>query len=83
MTFDYCKLRGKIKEVFRTQELFANAMAMHGATLSLKLNNKTPFTQDEIIHAANALHIASDDIPAYFFTPKVEKTQLDKKGVMM
>ena len=75
MAFDYSKLRGKIKEVYSTQESFAEAIPMHGATLSLKLNNKTPFTQVEIIHAANALHIASDEIPAYFFTPKIDKTQ--------
>ena len=39
MAFDFSKLRGKIKEVFGTQEKFAKAMGMSSVSLSAKLNN--------------------------------------------
>ena len=48
MAFDYSKLRGKIKEVFGTQDKFAKALGISRATLSLKLNNISEFTQQEM-----------------------------------
>lgn len=66
--FDYSKLRGKIKEVFGTQKSFCNAMRMNGATLSAKLGNKTPFSQDEILKARRLLGLGAIDIPDYFFS---------------
>ena len=48
LAFDYSKLRGKIKEVFGTQDKFAKALGISGATLSLKLNNISEFTQQEM-----------------------------------
>lgn len=70
--FDYSKLRGKIRE-FGTQEMFANAVGISTVTLSERLNNKSQFTQNEISKAAETLHLETDEIPAYFFTPKVKE----------
>lgn len=48
MAFDYSKLRGKIREVFGTQESFAVAMKMSTVTLSAKLNGRVDWTQAEL-----------------------------------
>lgn len=72
--FDYSKLRGKIKEVFKTQENFAVAMVMSTVTLSAKLNNKIPWTQGEMNLACQLLGVSVEFIPLYFFTEKVKSS---------
>lgn len=68
--FDYSKLKGKIKEVFGTQNSFAKAMGLSPVSVSDKLNNKTQWTQKEIDTACSLLEIAPVEIPIYFFCPK-------------
>lgn len=70
--FDYSKVRGKIREVFGTQESFAKSMGISSTTISDKLNNKTEWTQKEIDKAIELLNISKDQIPTYFFTEKVQ-----------
>ena len=72
----YAKLRGKIKEVFGTQEAFADALGMDCATLSGKLNNKADWKREEIEKACQLLSIPIQQLHEYFFTSKVAKTQL-------
>lgn len=72
----YAKLRGKIKEVFGTQDAFAVAMEMDRSTLSLKLNGKSEWTMSEIEKACYLLGIPINEVYLYFFTAKVGKTQL-------
>ena len=76
MAFDYSKLRGKIREIFRTQSTFAKAMGMSTTSLSAKLNNKIEFSQKEIDKASDLLKIKKEEIPVYFFTPKVQESEL-------
>lgn len=71
MAFDYSKLRGKIREKFKTQARFANSMGFSGGTLSTKLNNAAEFTQHEIKRACLLLSIGQAEISLYFFTRKV------------
>jgi len=80
MKFNYGKLRGKIKEVFNTQEKFAKTVGMSTTTLSAKLNNKIQFSQNEIEKAVELLKIAKEDIPVYFFTTEVQESELRKDG---
>lgn len=75
ITFDFNKLRGKIKEVFNTQTALASAMKTNEATLSNKLNNNVEFSHKEIIKICTLLHIPFIEIPEYFFTLKVQKTE--------
>ena len=70
--FDYSKLRGKIRE-FGTQEAFANAIGISTVTLSERLNNKSQFTQNEINKTVDVLKIEPEEIPIYFFAPKVKE----------
>ena len=63
----YAKLKGKIKELYGTQSAFAEAMGMDNATLSLKLNNKTPWKDEEIEKACGLLNIPIEQVHVYFF----------------
>lgn len=72
MAFDYDKLRGRIIEKFRTQSNFSRALGVSERTLSLKLNNKIFFSQDEIAKISELLNIALDEIQIYFFKKKVQ-----------
>lgn len=71
MAWDYNKLRGKIKEIFGTQDQFAEAIGIGRVSLSQRLNNQLEFSQDEIFKSCDALHIDYVEIPTYFFTLKV------------
>jgi len=71
MAYDYSKLRGKIREVYGTDTAFANAMDMGRVSLSLKLNNKSEWSQEEMEKAMELLNIPRQSVRAYFFTHKV------------
>lgn len=75
MAMNYDKLRGKIREVFHTQEAFAEALGISKTSLSKKLNGSVSFTQDEMNKACELLDIPKEFIPVYFFTPKVKQTK--------
>lgn len=66
----YSKLKGKIKEFFDTNEAFAKAMEMNSASLSAKLNNKSPWKREEIEKACELLRISIEDVYLYFFCKK-------------
>lgn len=70
MVYEYGKLRGKIKEVFGTQDAFAEKLEIGRVSLSQRLNNQLKFTQDEIFKACDILSIPREEIPIYFFTIK-------------
>ena len=72
----YAKLKGRIKEKYNSQIAFAKAMGMDPASMSAKLNNKTPWKREEIERACDLLEIPLEQMYIYFFTPKVENPQL-------
>ncbi len=72
MAYDYSKLLGRITEKFGTQAEFAKAMELSERSLSLKLNGKVGFKQNEIAKACPLLDLTGTDIPGYFFTLKVQ-----------
>lgn len=71
MAFNYSKLRGRIRERFVTEEEFAKAIGIGRTSLSHRLNGKLEFSQKEINQSIKVLGLTEEDIPAYFFTPKV------------
>lgn len=73
MKYSYSKLKGKIAEVFGTQERFAQAIGISPAALSARLNNITGFTHDEIARSCATLGIPATQISLYFFTHKVQE----------
>lgn len=72
LAYEYSKLLGKIIEVCGSQVVFAKQIGLSERSVSLKLNNKTMFKQDEITKTADILGIPTDEILAYFFTLKVQ-----------
>lgn len=72
MAYDYSLLLKKIKEVYGSQAVFAIAMKLSERTMSLKLNNKKDWKQGEIKKACEILLINREEIPEYFFIPKVQ-----------
>lgn len=71
MSWEYNKLRGKIKEVCGTQDRFANCLGIGRVSLSQRLNNQLEFSQDEMFKSCEILGINLNEIPTYFFTRKV------------
>lgn len=72
MAYDYSKLNGKIKEVFGKCAAFAVAMGLSERSLSLKLNNKVGWKQQEIDRACELLKIQPDEVWEHFFARKVQ-----------
>lgn len=71
---NFRKLQGRIKEVCGTQEKFADALGISTVSLYKKLNNMSPWKQDEILNACKILQIDPRNIYVYFFTQSVKKT---------
>lgn len=68
MKFDYSKLRGRIKEIYRTETKFAEALGISTVSLSKRLNNMIGFDSNEMHQACELLQIPLEDAPKYFFT---------------
>lgn len=68
MGYTYNKLRGRIIEKYGTQEKFARELGVSKNSLSLKMNGKTSFSQDDVKRWCELLSIKMDDIGDYFFT---------------
>lgn len=69
--FNYDKLRGRIKEYFKTEGAFSDELGISSVQLSNLLNNKAAWDQLLINKACMLLEILSIEIPVYFFTEKV------------
>lgn len=67
MKFNYAKLLGRMRECGFTQEQLAKAIGVNKATLSLKLNNRFSFTQEEILSICKRLNVPVCEIGDYFY----------------
>lgn len=72
MKFDYSNLKEKIKKHFNNQTKLADALGVSRASLNMKINNKSYFTQQEILMICDLLNISQEEIPVYFFRLKKE-----------
>lgn len=73
--FDYSKLYGKIKEVFGTQEAFAEAMGMSRTAVNARLKQTIEWKAPEIAKACELLRIPLCDTHIYFFSLKSLENQ--------
>lgn len=73
--FDYSKLKGRIVECYKNQSNFARVMRLSERTISLKLNNRVPFTDQDIAKWCSKLKIPLEKVDLYFFTPCVQKNE--------
>lgn len=74
--YDYSKLKGRIREVFGTQEAFAKAIGLSAVSVSNKLNNLIDWKQDEMEKSMEQLGVPFSEIHVYFFIKKVEKISI-------
>jgi len=75
MQFNHDKLRGKIREIFKTQQEFAKVLGISTVSLNHKLSSKVEFTQKEICKSVEILELKETEIPLYFFNEKVQKIE--------
>ena len=71
LVFDYSKLRGRIVEKCGQNRDFARGIGVSQTALSLKLNNKSYFSQAEIMRAIDVLGIEPGSVSAYFFAVRL------------
>ena len=68
--FDYSKLYGKIREVFGTQEAFADAMELSRSAVNKRLMQSVEWKSPEIVKACDLLNIDLTEAHLYFFVKK-------------
>lgn len=71
LEFDFSLLTALIIAVFGSRKAFAEALGISKGTLSMKLNNKSRWSYEDIIKACELLGIDPRDIGIYFFKVKV------------
>lgn len=79
MKFDYRRLKGRIKEMYGTQNELAEAVGLSFVSISKKLNNLRQFKQSDIDKITEVLNIPKEEIPIYFFTLEVHKSQQNER----
>ena len=62
----YAKLRGLIREKYRTERGLAKHIKMHPSTLSAKLNGRSQWTFTEVVEVCKALGIPLAEADSYF-----------------
>ena len=65
--YTYSKLKGRIIEKFGSQKAFCRAINRPENTVSRKLNNIIPFSQDDIREWSETLNIDVSEYGIYFF----------------
>lgn len=65
--YQYNRLKGKIIEKYGTRKAFAKAVGISENSLSLKLNGKTGFSQEDIEKWSSLLDISLDEYPSFYF----------------
>lgn len=79
--FNHQALKGKIVELFDTQQKFAKAIPMSRTSLNKKLKNKGSFTSNEIKRISELLNINCSEIGYYFLEVKNDRrNNKNRKG---
>ncbi len=73
MEFDYSLLVGRIKQEFKTQIKFAEALGIENQRLSRILNNKAALPNSLSVKMMQLLGIENEEAPDYFFKLRVHK----------
>lgn len=69
--YDYSKLLGRLAERGLKQYDLAKELGITSYSVYKKLNSKSEFKQQEILHLINFLNIEPADISKFFFKEKV------------
>lgn len=63
----YAKLRGRIRERYKTQENFAKSLGISRGSLIGRLKGDLDFTYAEVVNGCKLLGIKDEDAKDYFF----------------
>ena len=66
--YTYRRLIGRIIEKYGTRKAFAQALGISENSMSLKLNNKTGFSSEDMTKWGELLDIDVAEFGSYFFT---------------
>lgn len=66
--YTYRRLIGRIIEKYGTRKAFAQALGISENSMSLKLNNKTGFSSEDMSRWGELLDIDVSEFGSYFFT---------------
>lgn len=66
--YTYRRLIGRIIEKYGTRKAFAQALGISENSMSLKLNNKTGFSREDMSRWGELLDIDVSEFGSYFFT---------------
>lgn len=81
VNFDYVCLLEAIRAKYKTQDAFAAAMGISRTSLNLKVNNRSEWSQTEILRAGSLLDLNKKRrCKLIFLLPKFRK--LNSKGAL-
>ena len=63
---EYAKLRGRIREKFKTQAEFARAIGYNPSTVSKKLCGEVDWTRSDIVESCKVLDIPCNEAMKFF-----------------
>lgn len=70
--YDYSALVNRIKSKYGTIAAFAKEMGCLESAMSMRLNNKTAWSQDDMFKAIGLLDIPEKQVMSFFYTLKVK-----------
>lgn len=68
MPYNYNKLRGRIVEMYGSQDKFADKVRLSRNSVSKKMNCQVGFSQEDIVKWSLLLNIQPNEYGEYFFT---------------
>lgn len=68
MAYNYSKLKGRIIELYGSQENFAKVLGLTSISVSRKLKCRTEFSQSDIEKWAELLNIKREEYLDFFYT---------------
>jgi hypothetical protein len=68
------RIKGKIVELFGSQQNFAQHIGQTEQTISKKLRGKAAFSQEDIIRWCEALQIPASEVGEIFFASELSKS---------
>lgn len=73
VVYNYSKLKGKVREIFGNNKVYADFLGISEASLYEKYKSNSYFNQSQIEKTMYAFQENPEMIMAYFFTKEVEK----------
>lgn len=77
--YNYSKLKGKVREIFGNNKVYADYLCLSEASLYEKYKSNSYFNQNQIEKTLKAFNESPEMIMAYFFTKEVENNSTNQE----